>query len=182
VMADLWLGHLVADLAAGALPAVLVFLKPLLHLSYTKAGGVVLVATVTSSIAQPLFGHWADRHTTTWLVPVGIAASATGIALAPLARSYPALLAAASVSGLAVGLFHPEAMKLARHASGQRRASGLTIFQTGGNLGIALGPLLAGVILAAAGSTGRLLLLAPGALVTLLLLSDFGSLGRVRSA
>jgi len=182
VMADLWLGHLVADLAAGALPAVLVFLKPLLHLSYTKAGGVVLVATVTSSIAQPLFGHWADRHTTTWLVPVGIAASATGIALAPLARSYPALLAAASVSGLGVGLFHPEAMKLARHASGQRRASGLTIFQTGGNLGIALGPLLAGVILAAAGSTGGLLLLAPGALVTLLLLSDFGSLGRVRSA
>src|SRR6185312_16351257 len=101
---------LTTDLTAGALPAVLVFLKPLLHLSYTKAGAVVLVATVTSSIAQPLFGHWSDRYTTTWLVPVGIAASATGIALSPLAHSYAVLLLAVSLSGLGVGLFHPEAM------------------------------------------------------------------------
>jgi FSR family fosmidomycin resistance protein-like MFS transporter len=180
VMADLWLGHLVADLATGALPAVLVFLKPLLHLSYTKAGAVVLVATVTSSIAQPLFGHWADRHTTTWLVPTGITASAAGVAFSPLSRNYPSLLIAVAVAGLGVGLFHPEAMKLARHASGQRRATGLTIFQTGGNLGIALGPLLAGLVLAASGSTGGLFLLIPGALVTLLLLADFGSLSRVR--
>src|SRR5918911_2709239 len=89
VMADLWLGHLAADLASGALPAVLVFLKPALHLSYTKAGAAVLVATVTSSIAQPLFGRWSDRHTTTWLVPVGVAASAAGIAAAPLVHNYP---------------------------------------------------------------------------------------------
>src|SRR5919206_4355329 len=125
-MADLWLGHFAADLAQGALPAVLVFLKPVLHLSYTKAGAVILLATVTSSISQPIFGRWADRHTTTWLVPVGIAASAAGIALAPFASSYAFLLAAVALSGLGVGLFHPEAMKLARHASGQRRASGLT--------------------------------------------------------
>jgi FSR family fosmidomycin resistance protein-like MFS transporter len=179
-MADLWLAHLVADLASGALPAVLVFLKPSLHLSYTKAGAAVLVATVTSSIAQPLFGRWADRHTTTWLVPVGIAASAVGIASAPLVHNYPSLLVAVCVSGLGIGLFHPEAMKLARHASGQRRASGLTIFQTGGNLGIALGPLLAGLVLGATGSNGGLFLLIPGGLITLLLLADFGSLGHVR--
>jgi MFS transporter, FSR family, fosmidomycin resistance protein len=182
VMADLWLGHLAADLASGALPAVLVFLKPALHLSYTKAGAAVLVATVTSSIAQPIFGRWADRHTTTWLVPVGVAASAAGIASAPLAPNYPSLLGAVCFSGLGVGLFHPEAMKLARHASWQRRATGLTIFQTGGNLGIALGPLTAGVVLAATGSTGGLLLLIPGGLVTLLLLADFGLLSRVRRA
>ena len=83
-MADLWLGHLVTDLASGALPAVLVFLKPLLHLSYTKTGAVVLVATVMSSLTQPLFGRWADRRTTTLLVPVGVAAAATGTALMPL--------------------------------------------------------------------------------------------------
>jgi len=181
-MADLWLGHLAADLASGALPAVLVFLKPVLHLSYTKAGAAVLVAAVTSSIAQPLFGRWADRHTTTWLIPVGIAASAVGIALAPLVHNYPSLLVAVFFAGLGVGLFHPEAMKLARHASGRRRASGLTIFQTGGNLGIALGPLLAGVLLAATGSTGGLFLLIPGGLITLLVLADFGSLSRVRQA
>jgi MFS transporter, FSR family, fosmidomycin resistance protein len=180
VMVELWLAHFGADLASGALPAVLVFLKPVLHLSYTKTGAVVLVATVTSSIAQPLFGRWADRHTTTWLVPVGVAASAVGIATAPLVRSYGLLLAAVFVCGLGTGLFHPEAMKLARHASEHRRASGLTIFQTGGNLGIALGPLVAGVVLAATGSVGGLLLLVPGGLITVVVLADFGSLGRVR--
>jgi FSR family fosmidomycin resistance protein-like MFS transporter len=180
VKTDLWLGHFAADLASGALPAVLVFLKPVLHLSYTKTAGAVLVAAVTASIAQPLFGRWADRHTTTWLVPVGIAASAAGIAAAPLVHDYPSLLVAVFFSGLGIGLFHPEAMKLARHASGRRRASDLSIFQTGGNLGIALGPLLAGVVLAATGPTGGLVLLIPGALITLLVLADFGSLSRVR--
>jgi MFS transporter, FSR family, fosmidomycin resistance protein len=182
VMADLWLGHLTTDLTAGALPAVLVFLKPLLHLSYTKAGAVVLVATVTSSIAQPIFGRWADRHTTTWLVPVGVAASAAGMAVAPLADTYLWLLVAVSISGLGVGIFHPESMKLARHASGSRRASGIALFQTGGNLGIALGPLLTGVALTAWGSGGGTFLLVPGVLVTLLLLFDFASLGHVRRA
>src|SRR5579871_2194554 len=154
-MAVLWVGHLAADLASGALPAVLVFLKPTLHLSYTKAGAVVLVATVTSSVAQPLFGHWSDRHTTTWLLPVGIA-------------------------GLGVGLFHPEAMKLARHVSGERRASGMAVFQTGGNLGIALGPLLAGVALTVSGAKGGLVFLIPGALATILILRDFGPLSHAR--
>ncbi len=79
VMGDLWLGHFTADLASGALPAVLVFLKPLLHLSYTKTGAVVLAATITSALAQPLFGRWSDRHVMTWLLPVGIAAAAIGV-------------------------------------------------------------------------------------------------------
>ena len=58
-MADVSLGHLAADLAQGALPALLVFLKPALHLSYTMTAAVVLVATATSSLAQPLFGRHA---------------------------------------------------------------------------------------------------------------------------
>src|SRR5579871_2521911 len=179
-MAVLWVGHLAADLASGALPAVLVFLKPTLHLSYTKAGGVVLVATVTSSVAQPLFGHWSDRHTTTWLLPVGITAAALGTSFSPLAHSYTVLLVLVALAGLGVGLFHPEAMKLARHASGERRASGMAVFQTGGNLGIALGPLLAGVALTVTGAKGGLVFLIPGALATILILRDFGPLSHAR--
>ena len=181
-MTDLWSGHLAADLAQGALPAILVFLKPLLHLSYTKTAAVVLVATATSSIAQPFFGRWSDRHTTTWLMPAGVAVSAVGIAISPLVHSYALLLVLVGISGLGVGVFHPEAMKLASHASGERRASGMAVFQTGGNLGIACGPVLAGVLLAATGSTGGLLLMIPGLLVAGLLLRDFASLDRLRRA
>ena len=182
VMGELWLGHLAADLASGALPAVLVFLKPLLHLSYTKTGAVVLAATVTSALAQPIFGRWSDRRVMTWLLPAGIAASAAGIAVTPLIRSYPVVLVLVAISGLGVGAFHPEAMKLARHASGERRASGIALFQTGGNLGIALGPLVAGAALTLVGSAGALVLLVPGSAVTLLMLRNFGSLGSVRRA
>ena len=181
-MSDLWLGHIAADFAQGALPAVLVFLKPALHLSYTKTAAVVLVVTVTSSIAQPLFGRWADRGTTTWLLPVGVGVAGAGIALAARSHDYAMLLVVVSVSGLGVGAFHPEAMKLARHASGLRLASGMALFQTGGNLGIAIGPVLAGVLLASLGSSGGLLLGLPALVVTALLVRDLGSLGRVRRA
>jgi MFS transporter, FSR family, fosmidomycin resistance protein len=179
-MGELWLGHLAVDLASGALPAVLVFLKPVLHLSYTKTGAIVLAATVTSALAQPLFGRVSDRRVTTWILPAGIALSAAGIATAAIVHSYPVVLVLAAVSGLGVGAFHPEAMKIARHASGARRASGIAVFQTGGNLGIALGPLLAGAALATLGSRGGLLLLVPGGIVALVLLRDFPAISETR--
>ena len=179
-MADLFLGHLSADFAQGALPAILVFLKPVLHLSYTKTAAVVLVAALTSSISQPLFGRWSDRRSTTWLLPAGVAVSAVGVTAAALAGEYALLLVVVGVSGLGVGAFHPEAMKIARHASGERRASGMAVFQTGGNLGFALGPAFAGAALALLGSPGGVLLVIPGAFVALLLLRDFGYLGHVR--
>ncbi len=181
-MTDLWLGHFAADFSSGVLPAILVFLKPVLHLSYTKTAVVVLAATVTSSLSQPLFGRWSDRRTTTWIVPVGIAVSGAGIAFAAASRDYALLLVLVSISGLGSGAFHPEAMRLARDASGARRASGMAVFQTGGNLGVAVGPAIAGVTLALAGSAGGLLFAVPAVLVIGLLLRDFGALGRLRRA
>ena len=80
-MTDLSLGHLAADFAQGALPAILVFLKPVLHLSYTMTAAVVLVGTVTSSIAQPIFGNWSDRRGAVWLMPAGVVVSCVGISL-----------------------------------------------------------------------------------------------------
>ncbi|HZP73313.1 MAG TPA: MFS transporter [Gaiellaceae bacterium] len=180
VMGELWLAHLAADLASGALPAVLVFLKPVLHLSYTKTGAIVLAATVTSALAQPLFGRVSDRRVTTWLLPAGIAVAAAGISTAAIVHEYAVVLVLAAISGLGVGAFHPEGMKLARHASGERRASGIALFQTGGNLGIALGPLVTGAALTAIGSKGGLVLLVPGVIIAVLMLRDFPSLSETR--
>ena len=145
VMTDLWLGHLAADLAAGALPAVLVFLKPVLHLSYTKAGAAVLVATVTSSIAQPLFGRWADRHTTTWLVPVGIAASAPGIVglYAIIAQVFPTHVRAFG-TGFTIGVGRGGSV-LAPIIAGFLFAAGYSLPTVA--LILALGSLVAAVVL-----------------------------------
>jgi FSR family fosmidomycin resistance protein-like MFS transporter len=181
-MAGVSLGHLAADLAQGAVPALLVFLKPALHLTYTMTAAVVLVATATSSLAQPFFGRYSDRRHGLWLMPAGVAVAGVGIALSAVAPSYALLLVLIGLSGLGVGAFHPEGMKVAGHASGLRRASGMAIFATGGNLGFALGPLIANGAISPLGLDGGLVLAAPGLLVGALLLAESGHLSRVRAA
>jgi MFS transporter, FSR family, fosmidomycin resistance protein len=181
-MTDLSLGHLAADFAQGTVPALLVFLKPVLHLSYTMTAAVVLVATVTSSLAQPFFGHWSDRRGAVWLMPAGVMLSGIGIAVAAISPTYAVLLLLIGVSGLGVGAFHPEAMKVAGHASGGRRASGMALFATGGNVGFALGPVLTSAAISPLGTNGGLLLVIPGAIVASLLLREYGHIVHVRRA
>jgi MFS transporter, FSR family, fosmidomycin resistance protein len=181
-MADLSAGHLAADFAQGAVPALLVFLKPILHLSYTQTAAVVLVGTVTSSLAQPFFGRWSDRHRASWLMPAGVAVAASGIALAAVSPSYALLLVLIAISGLGVGAFHPEAMKVAGHASGGRRASGMAIFATGGNVGFALGPLVASLLISPLGTHGGLILVVPGLLIAVLLLREYAHLVHIRGS
>ena len=179
-MAALSLGHLAADLSQGALPAVLVFLKPLLHLSYTKTAVVVLVATLTPSVAQPLFGIWSDRRGAVWLTSFGVALGGVGIAFAALTPNYPVLLVLVGLSGLGIAAFHPEAMKAAHGASGSRRASGMALFSTGGNLGFSLGPLIATGAIAGLGLSGGVLLLVPAAVVAGILISERHRLASIR--
>ena len=111
-MVDLWLGHLAADLSQGALPAILVFLKPTLHLSYTRTAAVVLTATLTSSLAQPLFGRWSDRRPAAWLMPAGVALSGAGIGVAALSHDYALLILVVAVSGLGVGALDRKSTRL----------------------------------------------------------------------
>lgn len=171
-MATLSLGHLAADMAQGAAPALLVFLKPELDLSYTMVAGVILAATLSSSVVQPLFGHFSDRRGAGWLLASGVAVGGVGIALAGLAGSYALLLFLIVLSGLGIGAFHPEAAKFAGWASGTRRATGMAVFSIGGNAGFALGPLLASSAVLAWGLEGGLVLAAPALLVAAVLVVE----------
>src|SRR4051794_34603249 len=132
-MAFLSLGHLCVDLCQGALPALLPFLIAAHHWSYGKASALVLAATVSSSIVQPLFGHLSDGRSLPWLLPGGIALAAAGIALAGVAGSYGATLAVVVVSGLGVAAHPPGASRLANHVAGERRATAMSLFSGGGN-------------------------------------------------
>jgi MFS transporter, FSR family, fosmidomycin resistance protein len=176
-MASLSAGHAAADLAQGAVPAVLVFLVPTLDLSYTLAAAVVLVATFSSSIVQPVFGHWSDRRGAMWLMPGGVVLAAVGIGLAAVAPSYPLLLVAVLVCGIGVAAFHPEGAKFASYASGARRASGMAVFSVGGNVGFGLGPLVGSGLIVALGLQGGLLLAVPGILIACLLVAEARYLG-----
>ena len=174
-MTALAAGHLGTDFAGGALPALLPFLTERFSLSYTLAAVVVLASTTSSSVVQPLFGLWSDRRGAPWLLPVGVAVAGIGIALAAAAPSYWLVLLLVVVSGLGVAAYHPEGSKFAAYASGQRRASGMSAFSIGGNVGYALGPIIATPLVIWFGLRGGLLLALPclAIAVAMLLLLPF---------
>lgn len=136
-------GHMVVDTYQGALPAILPFLKENLGLSYTVTGAILIVSNLASSIVQPLFGFLSDKKEKAFLLPLGAFLAGVGFALVPMAQSYLSILCLVALSGLGVASYHPEGFKTARSFTGEKMATGMSIFSVGGNAGMALGPILA---------------------------------------
>jgi MFS transporter, FSR family, fosmidomycin resistance protein len=170
-------GHLAVDFASGALPALLPFLVDRFGLSYTLAGLLVLASTVSSSVVQPLFGLWSDRRGAIWLLPAGVAVAGVGIALAAASPSYALVAVSVVVSGIGIAAYHPEGSKFAAYASGRRRASGMSFFSVGGNIGYALGAIAATPLVLWLGLKGGLLLMVPCLAVAAVLLGSVRFLG-----
>ncbi len=141
-MAALSGGHLATDFASGSVPALLPFFAVKFDLNYTLTAVLMLAALASSSLTQPLFGLWSDRRGALWLLPAGLALAGAGIGLAAVAPSYVLLVPLIFCSGLGIAAFHPEGAKFAVFASGRKRASGMSLFNIGGNVGYALGPII----------------------------------------
>ncbi|MDQ3867036.1 MAG: MFS transporter [Actinomycetota bacterium] len=165
-------GHLATDLAQGSLPAILPFLVDKFDLTYTLAAALVLAGTISSSIIQPAFGLWSDARGALWLLPAGVALSGIGMAAACLAPHYPLVVLCVLAAGLGVAAYHPEGSKFASYVSGGRRASGMAYFSVGGNVGFALGPLVASfaILTLGLGLDGGVLIALPGLVVAAALL------------
>src|SRR3954454_18390083 len=170
-MAALSGGHFATDFAGGALPALLPFLRDRFSLSYTLLAVLVLASPLSSSLIQPLFGLWSDRRGAIWLLPSGVAVAGVGIALAGDAPSYWLVLLLVLVSGLGSAAFHPEGSKFAGFVSGRKRASGMSWFSIGGNVGYGLGPVVTTAIVVALGLRGGLLLALPALVVAVAILA-----------
>ena len=171
LIALLSIGHFVVDLNQGSLPALLPFLKTAHQLSYAAVATIVLAANVASSIVQPLFGYFADQTARRWMLPASVLLTGAGFALMGLAPGYAALLGLVIVMGLGVAAYHPEAYKTATTVAGERKATALSWFSLGGNVGIALGPPVITTLVTVVGLTGSLGLLAPTLIATALLLA-----------
>jgi FSR family fosmidomycin resistance protein-like MFS transporter len=180
-MATLSLGHLFTDLAQGSIPALLPFLISKDHLSYAAASALILAATISSSVIQPAFGHISDRYSLPWLMPIGPALGGLGVALAGLAPSYGLTFAAVLLSGLGVAAFHPEGSRFANYVSGARRASGMSLFSVGGNVGFALGPVLVTPLVLAFGLHGTVFVLIPTMAMATVLVIELPRLRTFRS-
>jgi FSR family fosmidomycin resistance protein-like MFS transporter len=166
-------GHLCIDLCQGAVPAFLPFLIAQRHLSYAAAASLVLATSLASSIIQPLFGSLADRFAAPWFMPVGLLIAGLGLTGVGLATDFWQIVLTMMVSGIGVATFHPEAARWVNRVASQRRATAMSIFSVGGNLGFALGPLLTTALLLTFGLHGAAFLLVPLAVTSLALILSF---------
>lgn len=155
-------GHLCADLNQGAIPALLPFFIAARHYSYAAAAGLVFMPNLISTVFQPFFGWLADRYSILWLVPCGILAACLGVGLLSVAPSYWLMMAVVAVSGLGLAGFHPQGARLVSFVSSDRKATAMSLFAVGGNVGFAIGPILTFAFVSWMGLSGVLLLLIPG--------------------
>src|SRR5258708_20543596 len=159
------LGHFGVGLTAGALPGVLPFPKSAHGLTYAQVATIVLAANLTSSIAQPLFGYLADQTMRRWILPTSIFVAGAGMALTGVAHGYTSLLLLVVLMGLGVAAWHPAAHPTATGLAGDRKATALSYFSLGGNVGIALGPPLITLLVTTWSIQGTLGLALPPLLV-----------------
>jgi FSR family fosmidomycin resistance protein-like MFS transporter len=146
--------HLINDMLQSLLLATYPTLKAEFHLSFAQIGLVTLAYQLTASLLQPAVGLYADRKPAPFSLPVGTLFTFAGLMVIASARAYGTLIAGACVLGMGSSVFHPESSRVARMASGGRPGLAQSLFQVGGNVGSALGPLAAAVIVLRWGRRG----------------------------
>ncbi|MGW1864282.1 MFS transporter [Streptomyces mauvecolor] len=160
-------GHSCVDVYQGAVAALVPFFVSERAYSYAAASGIVLAASLLSSVVQPLFGALTDRWALPWLLPVSTAMAGIGIALSGTGGAYAPTLATVAVSGVGVAAYHPESARVARLASAGSHAA-MGWFSLGGNLGFAAAPLLVAGVVGVGGLRAAPLLMVPAALGSVL--------------
>lgn len=147
VLSALSLCHLLNDMMQSLLPSMYPILKQSYQLDFSQIGLITLAFQLTASLLQPVVGMFTDRYPQPYSAAVGMGLSVTGLGLLASADSYPLLLGAAACVGIGSSIFHPESSRVARLASGGRHGFAQSLFQVGGNVGSAIGPLLAALII-----------------------------------
>jgi MFS transporter, FSR family, fosmidomycin resistance protein len=165
--------HLLNDVIQALLPSIYPLLKFRYALSFSQIGIITLVFQGVACLLQPVIGSIADRRPLPYSLALGMGVTLVGLVVLSRAPSFPWLLGAAAMIGLGSAVFHPEASRLARLASGGRHGFAQSLFQVGGNLGTALGPLLAALVVMPRGQA-HVLWFTGLAFVAILMLSRIG--------
>lgn len=145
--------HLLNDMMQSLIPAIYPIIKVAYGLDFGQIGLITLTFQITASLFQPLVGAYTDKNPMPYSMVAGMGFTLAGLIGLAYAGSYPLLLLSAGCVGLGSSIFHPEATRMARSASGGRHGLAQGIFQVGGQTGGALGPLLAAFIIVPRGQT-----------------------------
>ncbi|MEW2195506.1 MFS transporter [Streptomyces microflavus] len=175
------IGHACVDVYQGAVAALVPYFVAERAYTYAAVSGIVLAASLLSSVAQPLFGMATDRRAMPWLLPVSTLVAGSGIALSGLGGSYALTLLFMGIGGIGVAAYHPESARVARVAGGGSHTA-MGWFSLGGNLGFALAPVLVAGVVGIGGLGLTPLLVFPALVGSLLTLPVLRGLERMASA
>ena len=173
VLLTLSAAHMINDILQALLPAIYPLLKDSYHLSFTQIGLISLTYQVTGSLLQPFVGFYTDRRPKPYSLPIGMTVTLIGLIVLSQANSFGLLCVSAATVGIGSSIFHPEASRVARMASGGQHGFAQSLFQVGGNFGTSLGPLLAAAIIIPRGQ-GHILWFTGLALVGIIVLTRIG--------
>jgi len=143
--------HLLNDTIQSVIPAIYPILKTSFHLNFTQIGLITLTFQLTASLLQPFVGLYTDHRPKPYSLAIGMGFTLVGLLLLSKANNFAMILCSAALVGMGSSIFHPEASRLARMASGGRHGFAQSFFQVGGNAGSSLGPLLAALIIVPGG-------------------------------
>jgi len=146
VLMGISVSHFLNDMMQSLLPAVYPILKENFSLDFSQIGLIALVFHIVASFLQPGIGYFTDKRPKPFSLSIGMGSTFLGLLLLSVAPNYPIVLLAAAMVGMGSAVFHPESSRVARLASGGRLGFAQSFFQVGGNLGTAIGPLLAALI------------------------------------
>ena len=146
VLVALSVSHLINDTVQSLVPSIYPLLKTSFHLDFGQIGLITLAFQMTSSLLQPFIGFVTDKRPSPYSLAVGMVFSLFGIVLLSRAADFGTVIGAAALIGIGSSVFHPEASRIARAASGGRHGLAQSLFQVGGYSGSAIGPLLAAFI------------------------------------
>ena len=164
------LAHTATDINQGAIPVLLPFFIAEHHISYAAAASIVFAINIASTVAQPIFGYLSDRHSRPWLIPVAMLCAGIGVSLTGWVPNFGLGVLVVGLAGLGMAAFHPEGARLIHALAGDRKATAMSFFAVGGQLGFVIGPLLATAAMLLWGLRGSISLVVPTAVVAGLVL------------
>lgn len=173
VLFALSFSHFLNDMMQQLVPAIYPIIKPAYGLDYGQIGLITFAFQICASMFQPVVGFYTDRRPQPFSLVLGMGCSLLGLLVLGFAGSYLQLLLGAALIGTGSSIFHPEATRMVRLASGGRHGFAQAVFQVGGYTGSASGPLLAAFIVVPRGQSS-LVWFALVALLAMIVLSQIG--------
>lgn len=151
-------GHLAIDVFNSMGPVLLTYLRRPLSLSAADIGLAVGLYQFLAGATQPAFGWLVDRLGSRRIGPgsvlITISSVATAFGVGLFTGEFWLFVPLFALAAIGSGAFHPQGTMHAADPAHARTATTTAVFFLGGQVGLASGPFLAGVLLDQVGPRG----------------------------